>query len=143
MRTRPGFVALFLAPLTLDLILKAAARCFLASRAFALPCGFRLELHVNPGVSFGLAKPWGVAAGFCGALALAALTFAVRPIRADARGALALLWAGAVSNVGERMLFGAVTDFLFVPWPGLFVNLADVWLVAGVVVWGLALLRRT
>ena len=55
------------------------------------------------------------------------------PAREPGGIGVALLWAGGLSNAVERVLLGGVTDFLylpapFTPFPGLFVNLADVWI---------------
>jgi len=40
------------------------------------------------------------------------------------------LWAGAICNLTDRLLYGYVIDWLYV---GLYVNLADIWLGMGCV----------
>lgn len=128
-----------LAALLLDLATKKAARQWLASGPIPVVLGFRLELHANPGVAFGLSRTLGWVIGLLGLVLLAGLPLFYRNKTRHARHGLALLWAGGLSNALERLLLGGVTDFLFiplprlpfVPLPGLYVNLADLWLVLG------------
>ena len=42
-------------------------------------------------------------------------------------GAL-FLWAGAIGNLTDRLLYGYVIDWLYI---GVYINLADIWLCAG------------
>lgn len=136
-----GYGALGLAALFFDIAVKGAARFVLLEKSVPLVLGFRLELHVNPGVAFGLSRTLGWAVGLLGLAVLfgfsRVLVFAGRMGRFGC--GLTLLWAGGLSNVLERLFLGGVTDFLFVPFPrlsflplpGLYVNLADLWLLLG------------
>ena len=127
---------LFLLAVVLDVTTKAAARSLLAGAAVPLPFGARLSLHLNPGVAFGMAGAWGWLLGLGGIGILLFLTTMDPPAREPGGIGVALLWAGGLSNAVERVLLGGVTDFLylpapFTPFPGLFVNLADVWIGIG------------
>ena len=127
---------LFLFAVVLDVTTKAGARALLAGTAVALPFGARLSLHLNPGVAFGMAGAWGWLLGLGGVGILLFLTYVDAPAREPGRTGILLLWAGGLSNALERLLLGGVTDFLylpvpFAPFPGLFVNLADVWIGIG------------
>jgi len=136
-----GCGALGLAALFLDIAVKGAARFVLLEKSVPLVLGFRLELHVNPGVAFGLSRTLGWAVGLLGLAVL--FGFSRVFVLAGKMGyfgcGLTLLWAGGLSNVLERLFLGGVTDFLFVPFsglsffplPGLYVNLADLWLALG------------
>ena len=54
-------------------------------------------------------------------------------------GPYSLILAGALSNIFDRMQYGAVIDYFAVPLIGLFFNLADVMICAGIL---LLLFRR-
>ena len=158
-----GALRITIMALSADLALKGAARFFLFERNIPfgktvpfgknipLDLGFRLELHLNPGVSFGLTPTWGWAVGLSGLAILLGLTWASRGGTGRAGCGLALLWAGGLSNALERLFLGSVTDFLhvslrhlpFVPLSGLYLNLADLWLFLGAVLLLLDLLWHT
>lgn len=56
-------------------------------------------------------------------------------------GGAALMWAGAMGNLADRLHYGYVVDFIHVAgWPGIF-NVADVALRVGAVVAVVSLLR--
>ncbi|MDR2137274.1 MAG: signal peptidase II [Synergistaceae bacterium] len=90
-----------------------------------------LGLHFNRGISFSLLArhPWGgwlaaaVSVGFLGTLCAGSET-----IRSSS--GMPLLWAGALGNLIDRVLYGYVVDWIYV---GIFVNLADLWLCLGLV----------
>ena len=138
-----GYGALGLAALFFDMAVKGAARFVLYEKSVPLVLGLRLELHVNPGVAFGLSRTLGWAVGLLGLAVLFGLSRVWVWLGAGRMGrfgcGFALLWAGGLSNVLERLFLGGVTDFLFVPFPrlsflplsGLYVNLADLWLLLG------------
>ncbi len=146
-----GMLRLTIMALSVDLVVKGAARVFLFGKNVPLVLGFRLELHLNPGVSFGLTPTWGWAVGLSGLAVLLGLTWASRGGTGRAGCGLALLWAGGLSNALERLFLGRVTDFLFVPLrrlplvplSGLYLNLADLWLFFGAVLLLLDLLWHT
>ena len=158
-----GMLRLMIMALSVDLAVKGAARFFLFGKTVPfgqnipfgktvpLVLGFRLELHLNPGVSFGLTPTLGWAVGLLGLAVLLGLTWASRGGTGRAGYGLALLWAGGLSNALERLFLGSVTDFLFVPLrrlplvplSGLYLNLADLWLFFGVVLLLLDLLWHT
>ncbi len=129
-------VFLFLIAAVLDVATKAAARALLAGATLQLPFGARLSLHINPGVAFGMAGAWGWLLGLGGIGILLFLTYMDPPVQEPGGTGISLLWAGGLSNALERLFLGGVTDFLFLPvpfalFPGLFVNLADVWIGIG------------
>ena len=152
-----GMLRLTIMALSVDLVVKGAARVFLFGKnvpfgkTVPLVLGFRLELHLNPGVSFGLTPTWGWAVGLSGLAILLGLTWTSRDGTGRAGYGLALLWAGGLSNALERLFLGRVTDFLFVPLrrlplvplSGLYLNLADLWLFFGAVLLLLDLLWHT
>ncbi|MGC9529140.1 MAG: signal peptidase II [Candidatus Bipolaricaulaceae bacterium] len=103
----------------------------------------RLTRVHNPGGAFGLFPHHQVA--FVGlscavaALLTAALIFGWLPGRLPRAGG-ALLWAGAVGNLVDRLRWGYVLDFLELSLLPVF-NLADLAVVAGVGLVGWGLLR--
>jgi signal peptidase II len=98
--------------------------------------GFGVRLVSNSGVSFGRLT----GAGDLVLVAVAALAGVVLVVLAVGppryRLGLGLLLGGALGNLVDRIRFGAVVDFVDVPWWPTF-NLADLAIVAGValVVW--------
>jgi signal peptidase II len=101
-----------------------------------------LTLSHNSGVAFGLASGGGEALilfSFA-ALGVVGYLFARDPARSGMWVAVGLLAGGALGNLIDRVLEGAVTDYIdFLSWPPF--NLADVAIVAGVLF--LALLYMT
>ena len=122
----------FAALLIADRATKQLAQLYLsAPEANANPGFLSLSLHYNAGISFGLLRniPYaGLAASISG---VAILGFLCRK-NAALRSAFGVifLWAGAICNLADRLLYGYVIDWLYV---GLFVNLADAWLALGCV----------
>ncbi|MAN78507.1 MAG: signal peptidase II [Rhizobiales bacterium] len=135
-------VALYLAPglIGLDLATKIWALGALdaSNPAIALAPGLSLKLAFNSGVSFGFFSGSPVLVLIVTTVLVLALTiWFVRT--SSARDALALgcIIAGAVSNLADRGVHGAVTDFL--AWgprgsPFFVNNLADIWITAGVLI---------
>jgi len=125
----------------------------LASKELAFTCiggpapGGSASVPIIPGVfhlttSFNTGALWGLGAGYGWALAALAGMAAVGivvwlcvSLRNEERwlaAAMALIEAGALGNVVDRLRFGAVRDFLdlvIIRWP--IFNLADTWLVIG------------
>jgi signal peptidase II len=93
--------------------------------------GFGFRLLSNSGVSFGrLTGSADLVLAAVAALAVVVLVvLLVGPSRY--RLGLGLLLGGAVGNLIDRVRFGAVVDFIDVPWWPTF-NLADAAIVAGV-----------
>lgn len=96
-----------------------------------------LEHHQNPGISFGtlaeLPDPWRTL--LLAALSLFGIAMCVRLLATSGdrrvRLAAALVLAGAVGNLGDRLLDGTVTDFIRVEhFPYVF-NVADVAIAVG------------
>ena len=98
-----------------------------------------LALTRNTGVSFGLlgggaVPPW-VLAGVAGAVTLGLLVWMLRTSSPPERLALGLVVGGALGNIADRIVRGAVVDFLDFHawgwhWPAF--NLADSAIVLGV-----------
>ena len=86
---------------------------------------------------------WAITAGF---IALAYLSWKILkkncPIR---RWGTIILWGGALSNLMDRMVHGAVMDYIPVPlWPGsLYINIADIALGTGALLIIYTILRST
>ena len=106
----------------------------------------------NPGVAFGLLSGAPGLAIAVSAVALAGVLWAVfraEGLCAAARTGLAVTAGGAASNLAERLLFGAVTDWIPLPLSGHFIrgglrfNLADVEIALGVCVAFFAFLPGT
>lgn len=127
------------AALAVDQLGKAAATAYRAALADGIPVvpGFNLVFLRNDGVTFGLLDgvPWWALSGLAlGIVVWLAVLLARTGSRLDA-AAYGLIIGGALSNVADRLRFGAVTDFLDVyvaewHWPAF--NLADVAVVCGV-----------
>jgi signal peptidase II len=101
-----------------------------------------LTLSHNSGVAFGLASGGGAALVLCTAAALVVIGFLFSrdPARPGMWVAAGLLAGGAIGNLVDRLLEGAVTDYVdFLAWPPF--NLADVAITAGVLL--LAVLHLT
>jgi signal peptidase II len=142
---KPGAVAVFvvvtLAVLAADQILKYVAFATIAGdrQITLIPHVLSLKLITNTGAVFGLGKGFRwvfIVVSFI-AIPIIARIFWRSPARA--RGlhlALALILAGALGNLYDRILFSAVRDMLWLfpstgMWPWIF-NLADAALMAGV-----------
>lgn len=103
-------------------------------------------LSFNPGAAFGLFNDTAgsrVFLSIIGLLALALIFYLLRRPESDSKlfvWALALVAGGAVGNLIDRIVYGVVTDFIWVwltpswklvwPWPAF--NIADIALVVGV-----------
>ena len=117
----------------------------LAQPTVLLP-GFALRLVLNPGISWGLfaGSPWLVTL-VTAAMTLALAIWFARSTTGRDRAAIACILAGAASNLVDRLVNGAVTDFLSFGNPAapLFTNnMADVWIGLGVIIlFGGALIR--
>jgi signal peptidase II len=99
--------------------------------------GFNLNVVWNTGVSFGLfrALPPFVLLGITGGFVVGLLIWLYKNDQPCERWALSLIIGGAVGNIRDRILYGAVFDFLdfYVGpyhWPAF--NLADSCIVVGV-----------
>jgi signal peptidase II len=155
---RPGAVIVFLAvtaaALAADLVSKHVAFAVLGRgsphRVEVIPGLLNLRLSTNPGIVFGItALPgWTVLAATAVAMVAVLVLFATSPPgRKVLHVALALILAGAAGNAYDRLFSdvnlpelgrrtGEVRDFIDLHvgsyhWPTF--NLADVWLVVGVV----------
>ncbi len=91
------------------------------------------NVHLNTGVSFGLSVP----VQLRGSLLIVALLLALvvgRKLWLRIPVATGLFWGGAVSNALDRMLVGAVRDWMPVPAFAVTNNLAD-WAIAVGALW--------
>ena len=138
---RKAFVALYLVPILVAVDLGTKFWALEAMKGFvgAIPLipGLSLRLVFNSGVSFGLfaSSPWPVT------LVTAAMTAALAVWFARSKSdreplAIGCIMAGAASNLIDRLLNGAVTDFLSfgsLDTPLFTNNLADIWITLGVI----------
>lgn len=102
-----------------------------------------LTLSHNSGVAFGLASGGGEALILFSVATLGAVgyLFARDPVRPGMWVAVGLLAGGALGNLIDRALEGAVTDYVdLLSWPPF--NLADVAIVAGVLLLALLYLAQ-
>ncbi len=122
-------------------LFRIMAENLLALREFSFLRGLLLfRLHHNRGIAFSLfsSSPGYLSLAIFVSLCAAAGFFLLQrkklhPQRFFFWGCLLLL-AGGISNLGERLLFGVVTDYVGFPLPlygYLFVNLADLALLTG------------
>ena len=118
-----------------DQTVKAAVRADISpGHPTDLPFGFQLVRVANHGVAFGFLGGGGglVVAITVAALAFVLAWFARDPLRPWLWLAVGLIAGGALGNLADRVLDGAVTDFLDPPlWPAF--NLADVAITVGAV----------
>lgn len=137
---RKATVALYLVPILIavDLGAKFWALQALVGLENPIPLfpGISLRFIANLGVSFGLlaGSPWAVILVTAAMTAALAVWFA-RSTSSGEPLAIGCILAGAVSNLIDRLLNGAVTDFLSFGNPDapLFTNnLADIWITVGV-----------
>lgn len=108
--------------------------CSVAVRRMGLPAVW------NKGVAFSSLEngsTWASAVGFAVLLAVTAMA---DKKQAPTKNGLILLWGGAMGNMIDRLLYGAVMDYIPVPfWPGgLYLNVADLALIGGAlsILWG-------
>jgi signal peptidase II len=88
-----------------------------------------LGLHYNKGISFSLMKDFSHASLAAAVLGIGMLGFlCVKKASARRLFGMVFLWAGAIGNLTDRLLYGHVVDWIYV---GEYVNLADVWLCVG------------
>ena len=90
-----------------------------------------LSVHYNRGISFSLLENYpaaGLIASISGAAALGFACF--KDARLRSTFGVLFLWAGAIGNLIDRLLYGYVIDWLYV---GIYVNFADIWLCMGCV----------
>ncbi|MEW6724855.1 MAG: signal peptidase II [Bacillota bacterium] len=120
-----------------DQLSKAAARRWLATGPVSvIPGVFQLNLTQNPGAAFGLlVNRTGLFIAITVAVLVAIVGFGRQIAAGDRRTewGLALVAAGAVGNLIDRVWRGTVTDFLdFYIWP--IFNLADMAIVGGAII---------
>lgn len=130
MRNNLRFIILFVSALVVDQITKA----IFASRDF-LFLGMHFHLVKNSGLSFALNF------GHLTNISVVVLAFVIfgwyvwknRHLEKLLNMGTALILAGAISNIFDRLYFGYVRDFWDVPL-GFTFNLADVFIVLGIII---------
>jgi signal peptidase II len=138
------FAAFALLVLVLDQIAKALIRATLAPReAVDVFPGFDVSRVTNEGIAFGLFPGRQSAVAVLTVLALCAIAIALAGLVARnntvAIGA-GLLVGGSVGNLIDRLVHGAVTDFIdFARWPAF--NVADIGITVGAALIVLGLLQ--
>ncbi|MEQ9662598.1 MAG: signal peptidase II [Parasphingopyxis sp.] len=128
---------LILASFGLDQLSKSWAHAFVGSgNVIAIFPGFNLVVVTNSGVAFGLAGEAAPAILIAIGLLLSGLLgiWLMRTRSSMHALGLSLAIGGALGNVADRLIFGAVRDFIDLYWGNLHwpsFNLADVAIVAG------------
>ncbi len=117
-----------------DLASKLLVRALMSPGQFirVLPF-FHLEYVRNRGIAFGILDGHAAIIIFASSVVVVLLALAAVTLRSSSRWtwAFALLGAGSIGNLADRIWSGSVTDFIRLPyWPAF--NLADVFIVAGV-----------
>lgn len=95
---------------------------------------FKLQYVRNRGIAFGLLDGYASIIIPVGIVIIAVIVVATLLMRdqQQMQWPLAMLLAGAVGNLVDRVFLGSVTDFIRLPhWPAF--NLADIFIVLGVV----------
>ena len=90
---------------------------------------FSLSLHHNQSISFSMLKNLpsiSLAASIVGTVIFGILCLKNASL-CSSTGVL-FLWAGAIGNLIDRLLYGYVIDWLYI---GIYINLADIWLCVG------------
>ncbi|MAF37187.1 signal peptidase II [archaeon] len=134
-RRRPSLVFLFTG-LIIFLIDRGVKNYFVANPEIAidLGAGFGFRLQTNEGVAFGLPLPGMLALGLAIVLTIILIHFIIKSLRQEEVGeavALGAVTVGAISNLIDRVRFGAVIDYIDVRWFTVF-NLADAMITLGV-----------
>ncbi|MDR3265445.1 MAG: signal peptidase II [Synergistaceae bacterium] len=123
-------VCVFAGALTLDRVTKIWALSNLAQAlAGESPVFPSLVLYFNRGITFSLFDKRASVALY--AALTGAILFGIVCLKSESFRKLSgtsLLWAGAVGNLTDRIIYGYVIDWIFV---GGYVNLADIWLSVG------------
>lgn len=122
-------------------LFRVLAENFLAPGEFAFLRGILLlRLHHNRGIAFSLfsSSPAYLLLTLLGSFLMLGGFFLLQRKKLHPRGLFfwgaLLLTAGGLSNLGERLFYGAVTDYVGFPLPlfgYLFINFADLALIAG------------
>jgi signal peptidase II len=133
--SRVALITTVLLLAALDLGIKALAEHALAGGQVADLGVLQLRLTYNPGVAFsvGAALPASVVLTVTGLITTVLAVYAWRAgptLPLLGRLGLAAVLAGAVANVLDRAVDGAVTDYLHTGWWPTF-NLADVFITCG------------
>jgi signal peptidase II len=143
MRRPTGYVFLALGILALDQLTKGVVGAVLSpNESIPLFWGAKVRIVHNTGGAFGLFPNQGALLTAFSAAVAVGLWVALRWGRLSGRTAAgaALILAGAVGNLIDRLRLGYVLDFIELPhWPVF--NLADAAIVIGVVLLGWGLLR--
>lgn len=112
---KPGLF--FLAAMAVDRITKHFA------------VAFSMDYHKNYGIAFSLFQGSGNMAIAVGFFIIVLFVFFYRVFLPKiSKFWLAILAAGAVGNMIDRVMFGYVIDWIFI---GLYINIADILLIAG------------
>jgi len=95
------------------------------------------EVRVNQGISLGI--PMGDLVVW---LVVGVLLIVIWMQRRQWNAGVALLLAGGLGNLVDRLVYGAVVDMFYVTGIGLWFNLADVYIVVGLLVFLLTNINR-
>ena len=97
---------------------------------------FSLSLQNNQGISFSLLSGFPLVSLVMSILGIAILGFLyLKNAWLRTSVGIMFLWAGAMGNMTDRLLYGYVIDWFYV---GVYINLADIWLCVGCLI----ILRR-
>ncbi len=135
------FLSLLSLLILLFQLLRVLAETLLPPEGFSFAEGLLLlRLHRNRGIAFSLfsSSPTSLLLALLGSFLVLGGFFLLQRKKLHPRGLFfwgtLLLAAGGISNLGERLFHGAVTDYAGFPLPlfgYLFINLADLALLVG------------
>jgi len=119
----------FIVLLATDRFTKLLAVSYLSEAARESVRFFSLSLYRNQGISFSLLADFPLISLIASILGVAVLGWLCikNDLFRSSKGVL-FLWAGAIGNLIDRLLYGYVIDWFFV---GVHINLADIWLCVG------------
>lgn len=130
--------------LGIDQLSKLAVRSFMQpGDSIRLLPFLRIDYLRNPGIAFGYLEGHAFTIIVTSSVIVAMLLLAAVVVRHDRRWhwPFALLGAGAIGNLLDRVWLGSVTDFIRLPhWPAF--NFADIFIVTGVCLLILNLVRQ-
>ena len=103
----------FVFPALIVLVLDQLTKYWAAtSPPIPLSTFLSLRLSFNPGAAFSSFTAYAALLTFVGIAAVIGIPFLLHSMRGSGFVPLGLIWGGAIGNLMDRLLFGAVRDFI-------------------------------